>query len=106
MSQYILRDEEGREWMVGYDSPCDGFFATRFVSDEEAEKTGIEADVLIGFGKGVDLPTLDKECQNHGLELSEEMLMQLSQDGAEAPPRSSLQERVYAIFEEIGLFDD
>ena len=106
MSQHILRDEENREWLVGYDNPCGGFFATRFVSDEEAEETGIEADVVIGFGRGVDLLTLDRECQSHGLELSKEMLVQLSQDGEEeGAPRTPLQDWVHTIFDQMGALD-
>jgi len=106
MSQHHLKDSEGREWMIGYDNPCGGFFATRFLSDEEAERTGEEADVLIGFGKGVDLETLDEECRKHGLELDEKMLVELYHDESlELRPLSPLQQNVRKTFEEFGLFD-
>lgn len=106
MSQHKLFDDEGREWMIGYDNPCGGFYATRFLSDEEAERTGEEADVLIGFGKGVSLDVLNRECVRHGLILSDDLLGDLFLDELrEKRPLTLLQQLVRGLAEEAGLYD-
>jgi hypothetical protein len=107
MSQHHLKDSEGREWMIGYNNPCGGFFATRWALDQSgAEEDEARADVLIGFGKGVDLETLDEECRKHGLELDEKMLVELYHDESlELRPLSPLQQNVRKMFAEFGFFD-
>ena len=93
---------EGREWMIGYDNPCKGFYATRFVPDDEY--TDEEADVLIGFAQGVSLDELVAQCLNHGLTLETWMVATLARDKErEQRPLSPLQHRMRdlaAMFEE------
>lgn len=103
MSQHHLKDSSDRQWLVGYDNPCGEFFAMRY-APEDAEE---EFDVYIGFGKGVDLETLDEECRWHGLELEEKFLVQLFHDESlEKRALSPLQQQVRAVFAEIGFFDE
>jgi hypothetical protein len=92
--------------MVGYDNPCGGFYATRFLSDEEAERTGEEADVLIGFGKGVGIRELIGRTCEEGLFLSDEMVAQLRIDHErECSPLTGLQQLVRQIATDVGAFD-
>ena len=101
MSQHTAYDDEGREWLFGYDNPCGGYFATRFLSDEEAEKTGEDADVLIGFGIGVDLTTLIAECAKHGLDLDDSDVRCLQRDKEqEHRARTPLQAKIWEFAQE------
>ena len=97
---------DGKEWLFGFDNPCGGYFATRFLSDEEAEETGEEADVRIGFGRGVDLETLVEECLKHGFYIEDTVIQMLRRDELrEKGPITPLQARVLGWAEEAGVFD-
>ena len=104
MSQHVTKDEEGRDWLFGYDNPCGGFFATRFLSDEEAEKRGEECDVLIGFGFGVSLETLVEQCAAEGLVLEEATIQMLERDEAqEKRPLTPLQQKMRKLAQEFSF---
>lgn len=104
MSAHKQIDSEGREWLIGFDNPCDGYFATRFVPPEELErdKDKPEADVYIGFGDGVDLATLIKGTSENGLDLDESMIEILVADQCrEAGPVTALQEQVLSLVDDL-----
>jgi hypothetical protein len=109
MSQHFVKDKNGREWIVGYDNPCQGFFASRIATDEYEQATGQDCDILIGFGNGIDLKSLILECGKYDLVLYEHegLIEELINDRLrEIKPLSPLQEMVRAMAKEAGAFDE
>lgn len=96
MSQHKYIDQNGREWMIGFDNPCGGFYASRWVDDPGDDDP--EADVLIGFSIGVDLPTLQTELKKHGVVLNEPLLQLLRDDLVhETRPLTPMQELIRSM---------
>ena len=121
MSQHIFMDQQGHRWMVGWDNPCQGFFALRENPEPKPESCGhcpipqpgrdcdqcpLDAhedfDILVGYAKGVPLEELDIAVQEHGLLLNPQQLDLLTEDRKrEERPLSPLQQQVHAIFADL-----
>lgn len=97
MSQrYIKQDEY--TWQVGYDNPCRGFYAIRYLDHHGPEE---DADVLIGFGEGVELDELVERCAEHGLTLPPDLILGLASDRfEEGRPLTPLQQRIWDLFQD------
>lgn len=99
---YITQDEY--HWQIGYDNPGQGFYALRFVNWDTDDE---EADVLIGFGRGVPLSELALRCESHGLILSVELRAQLRIDQEnETRPLTPLQELISNLAIQAGAWED
>lgn len=108
MSRHFVKNSDGREWIVGYDNPCQGYFASRIATEEYEQATGEDCDVLIGFGNGVGLKELMLECGRYGFLFYEHqgLVEKLINDKLrEQRPLSPLQKRMRAIAKEAGAFE-
>ena len=132
MGQLFFTDQNGRRWMCGWDNPSQGYYASRennqpFPCDvkcqrEKGNQHGLwcgdcavmnglddwqEFDVLIGFGKGVDIEGLVYACESYDFTLTTKQLYALEDDrDRQECPLTPLQKNIHAMFEEWKLNGD